>query len=81
MSTCAVVSCAFVKIKDGPYIGLIADYGAPYDRDNCKLDYWDDHVYNYDKPDFDDNASVIEFQRVSLRPRSLLKISFTERYF
>ena len=59
MSTFSIVSCAFVKIKDGPYIGLIADYGAPYDRDNCRLDYWDDHVYNYDKPDFDDNASVI----------------------
>ena len=59
MSTCAVLSCAFVKIKDGPYIGLIADYGAPYDRGNCRHDYWDDHVYNYDKPDFDDNASVV----------------------
>ena len=59
MSTCAVLSCAFVKIKDGPYIGLIADYGAPYDMDNCQYDYWDDHVYNYDKPDFDDNASVV----------------------
>ena len=59
MSIVVVSTCAFVKIKDGPYIGLIADYGAPYEVDICRIDYWDDYYWNHDKPDFDDNASVI----------------------